>query len=421
MEKFTFNISGGNLEKKNVRESVLIEDNTNAWDEDEDRAPGIVERQRRSRRRNTILGTVALVLVLILGFFLVVMMRHYNSYDVVSTEKVKGASAYKYVTFDGCLLKYGNDGAILTDPTGKVVWNEGFEMTAPRIDICKDYLILYDRNGSKIFLMDTRGEVAEISTRLPISKAEVSESGTMAVVMKKDMKARIEMYNKKGEVLASGELHIDNSGYPADIALSSNGKLLMVSSVGYEKGDVVSRITFYNFGKAGRNSIDNKVASFDYKGTIVPEVDITEAGKPLAIGSDKIIIYSGKATPEEKTIIKPEGEMKSVFHNDKYIGYVVGEADEKGTLSDTVKLYSYRGFKRYSKKLDFEYRDIKLLDDNEVYVTDGHKIMFISLFGMNRFYMNDEDEIFDVINKKSGREFYFIKSDSVNHVKLTNR
>jgi hypothetical protein len=103
------------------------------------------------------------------------------------------------------------------------------------------------------------------------------------------------------------------------------------------------------------------------------------------------------------------------------VGYVVGEADDKGELKDTVKLYSYRGFKRYSKKLDFDYRDIKVLDDNEVYVTDGHKMMLINLFGINRFYINNDEEIFDVVNKKAGREFYLVKSDAIEQVKLSNR
>jgi hypothetical protein len=60
------------------------------------------------------------------------------------------------------------------------------------------------------------------------------------------------------------------------------------------------------------------------------------------------------------------------------------------------------------------------MKDNEVMISDGHKLEFISLFGMNRFYINDDDEIYDVINKRAGREFYFVRSDSVQHVKLSN-
>jgi hypothetical protein len=348
------------------------------------------------------------------------MLRHYNNYEVVSSIKVKDASAHKFEEFNGGLLKYGNDGAILRNVSGKVVWNVGFEMSDPRIDICGKYVIIYDREGSKIFLLDDTDKVSEISTNQPIYKAEVSGSGTIAVIMKGDLKSRIELYNQKGETLASGEMHIDKSGYPTDIAINSSGEILMVSSLGYKDGAVVSRVNFYNFGKAGRNSIDNIVSSYKYTGTVIPEVDITASGKPVAFGSNKIICYSNSSKPAEKKVIEPGAQMKSVIHNDKFFGYVVPEEDENGTVNNVLKVYTYRGFKRYSKKIDFEYRDIELMKDNEVMISDGHKLEFISLFGMNRFYINDDDEIYDVINKRAGREFYFVRSDSVQHVKLSN-
>jgi hypothetical protein len=215
-------------------------------------------------------------------------------------------------------------------------------------------------------------------------------------------------------------MHIDKSGYPTDIAINSSGEILMVSSLGYKDGAVVSRVNFYNFGKAGRNSIDNIVSSYKYTGTVIPEVDITDSGKPVAFGSNKIICYSNSSKPAEKKVIEPGAQMKSVIHNDKFFGYVVPEEDENGTVNNVLKVYTYRGFKRYSKKIDFEYRDIELMKDNEVMISDGHKLEFISLFGMNRFYINDDDEIYDVINKRAGREFYFVRSDSVQHVKLSN-
>ncbi|MCR4782842.1 MAG: DUF5711 family protein [Lachnospiraceae bacterium] len=421
MEKFTFNVSEGKMTVNNdtgdSKSAASVAENR---DEGRVHYEGIVERQRKASFRKKLIGGLALIAVLLLGFFLLIMLRHYDNYEVLGTTKIKDASASKYEMFNGSLLKYGNDGAILTDATGKVSWNVGYEMTAPEIDMCDGYLIVYDRGGSRIYLLDGVGEVSEISTTQPISKAEVSGAGTIAVIMKGELKSRIELYNKKGETLASGELHINNSGYPTDIALSSGGQLLMVSSIGYEKGEVVSKISFYNFGNAGRNRIDNIVSSYKYKGTVIPEVDITDKGRPVAIGTDKIICYSTGNKPAEKSVIEPGEQMKSVIHNDKYIGFVVAEEGKDGVLQNTLKLYTYHGMKRYSKKLDFEYRDIKLMDDNEVMLTDGHKVNFISVLGMNRFFINDDEEIYDVVNKKAGREFYFVRSDSVQHVKLCN-
>jgi len=421
LEKFTFTVSDGGIKKAgkpSPSEVSSIEENEDGLDRES--GLGIVSRQRRDSKRRKAIGFLCVLAIILVGFFLLAMLRHYNSYEVVSTIKVKDASAHKFKTFEGGLLKYGNDGAILRDVSGKVVWNVGYEMSDPRIDVCRNYVIIYDREGSKLYLLDDTDKVSEISTNQPIYKAEVSGNGTIAVVMKGDLKSRIELYNQKGETLASGELHIDKAGYPTDIAINTTGDVLMVSSLGYKDGAVVSRVNFYNFGKAGRNSIDNIVSSYEYTGTVIPEVDITDSGKPVAFGSNKIICYSNSSKPAEKKVIEPGAQMKSVIHNDKFFGFVVPEEDSDGTVNNVLKLYSYRGFKRYSKKIEFEYRDIELMSDNEVMITDGHKMELVGIFGMNRFYINDDSEFYGVINKKAGREFYFIRSDSIQQVRLSN-
>lgn len=375
----------------------------------------------KHKKIKTCIGVIAFAGIIIFGFFLVTMLKKYTTYSVTETWNVKNASASFYADFGGCVLKYNNDGAILNDERGNVLWNEGYEMSRPKIDINGEYLIIYDKGGTGIYIMTRTGEESIVKTNAPISSAEVSGTGTVAVVSTTEDKttSSIQMYGKKGEIIASGEMHLEKGGYPTDIALSHNGELLMVSAVGFEKGKLRSTIYFYNFGNAGKDAIDNIVASYSYSGTLIPEVEITDNGGMLAIGTDKIILYDGQSSPKERKIIKTGSEIKSIVHNNRYFGYIISKRDEDGKVADVLEVYNFHGFRRFSRKIDMEYRKIKFLNDNEVVLNNGNEIKIINLFGMEKLHIDsDDEEIYDVLSKKAGREYYFVRADKIEQVKL---
>lgn len=377
---------------------------------------GIVKNQRKSRIRHRVVTVILLLIMAAAGILMLLLLRHYNGYEEVKNYKSKGASSYKYMVFRDALLKYGNDGAILTDYNQNVIWNQGYEMTSPQASVNGSYLIIYDKKNSRIYLFDRQGEISEIQTNLPVNIAAVSSKGTICTVMQDELKFRLEVYSKKGETLASGELHMEKSGYPSDIAISADGKTMMVSTIGYSDGQVLSRVFFYNFGSRGKNSIDNIVAKYEYKDEVIPDVFINSSGRAAAIMNDRIVIYDNA---RERTVLKPESSMKSVFYNDSYIGFT--DISKKSVkASKVVKLYSYLGFKRYEKDISMDYRTIKLLPDNDLVITDGHEIEMLNIIGIKKLKYTDSSEIFDFIAVKDGKDYLVVRSDSVEEVKLTN-
>jgi len=393
-------------------------------EQEEDSSKSTKKKKTDSNKHHKIKAVIGIFIftgVVIFGFFLVVMLKKYTAYSVTETWNIKNAAGSFYADFAGCVLKYNNDGAILNDERGDVLWNEGYEMSSPKIDINGGYLIIYDKGGTNIYIMTRSGEESVIKTVEPVNAAEVSGVGTVAVVSVTEDKTTslIQMYGKKGETIASGEMHLENGGYPTDIALSSDGELLMVSTVGFEKRTLRSSVYFYNFGKAGKDAIDNIVATYNYPGILIPEIDITDNGGMMAIGTDRIILYDGHNTPKERKIIKPGSEMKSVIHNNKYLGYVISKTDKDGKVSDVLEVYNMHGFKRFSRKIDMDYRNIEFLNDNEVALNNGTEIKIINLFGMEKLHIVDDgEEIYDILSKKAGREYYFVRAEKIEQVKL---
>ena len=54
---------------------------------------------------------------------------------------------------------------------------------------------------------------------MPIQRVSVAKQGTIAVLMESEGISYLQLYDKEGTQLAAGELHVQNSGYPLDIAL----------------------------------------------------------------------------------------------------------------------------------------------------------------------------------------------------------
>ena len=61
------------------------------------------------------------------------------------------------------------------------------------------------------------------------------------------------------EPIIESRATMDKSGYPVSISLSPNGKLMVVSYLYVDSGNMKSSVAFYNFGEVGKNETDNFV------------------------------------------------------------------------------------------------------------------------------------------------------------------
>ena len=124
-----------------------------------------------------------IILIAIVGLWLVSALRHFSGYDVVSSRTQKDASNSSYVVLGDNIVRYGRDGAIYTDNQGHTIWNATYEMTAPAVDTCGEYLIIYDKNGTEVEVMNETGNVTDITSSYPITSAKVSKDGSVAALM----------------------------------------------------------------------------------------------------------------------------------------------------------------------------------------------------------------------------------------------
>ena len=113
------------------------------------------EQKLRAHRISVVKRTMLvlfIVIAVITGLTVYMALRHYDNYDVLQDTSRADTEATHFADFKGNILKYSNDGAFYIDTANELIWNQTYEMTNPQMDLCGDYLTLYDKKGNMIYI-----------------------------------------------------------------------------------------------------------------------------------------------------------------------------------------------------------------------------------------------------------------------------
>ncbi len=377
-------------------------------------------KQKIRIHRLKILTMVFAAIAVLIGLFFIAFLyfdqKTYTSYEVLEQIKHVGTEASEYQSFQGNVLQYTNDGAVYTDLSGNVIWNQTYEMEQPCITMCESYLAIYEQGSNRIYIMDTTGQQGTISTVVPVQRVSVASQGTVAVLMEDSGTSYLHIYNKEGKQLAAGELHIENSGYPLDISLSFDAQKLAVSMLEIGEGIVESTIVFYNYGTVGQNEIDNIVASYTYSEMLVPSIRFVSNEKLIAFGDSKVIIYEGKQKPAVAREIDCKGNIRSIYSNEEYFGLVYDSQSSAKGYHTTI--YNMKGNTVLELDFELDYTDIYFLQNGLLCIKNDKDCALYTMQGHKRFAYKFDRSLYDIISGSSQLEYLVILSGETNRIKL---
>lgn len=374
-----------------------------------------LQEHRMNVLKRAVIAAVA-ILLLVGGTALYMSLRQYTGYDIRASVARSDTKATQFEEFQGNILKYSNDGAFYTDHNNEMIWNQTYEMSNPTTDICGNYLVIYDKKGKDIYILNKSGLVRKVETNYPISQVSVAGQGTVAVLMDNQSKGLLSLYDKEGNVLVNGAIHSEKGGYPVAIALSDDAIKLGVSMLDVKDGTVKSTLAFYNFGSVGENAIDHVVSVTTYDDMFMPELDFVSKDCMLAISDKGVIIFEGSQTPKETARIEFTEEVKSVFYNNEYIGTICDNTDE--TIHSIVRVYDFNGKVTMEENTDVEYSNVELLSSNEVCVSNRTICDIYTVQGVFKFHYEFEKELYGVIPGGSSLNYTFILNGVTEQVRL---
>ncbi len=389
-------------------------------DETEDDRQVIEEQDEKPRhpRRRGVLVVLILLLFVIIALVVIRTITCYTDFEVQNSWERQDSAESKYISFKNNLLKYSSDGVFYTKYNGTLIWNYTYDMISPVIDSCGDYAVIYDKNGNVVELFSQSGHINTIKTTAPVVSAQIASKGTVALLLEEKGTTYIQLYDSDGTNLAAGEMHPVNGNYPIAIALSDDATRLLLSSVNISGGIVSSVLTFYDFTDEGKQKEDNIIATYTYEDLLIPEVDYVKGGRALAIGDSKILIFNNNSTASLSKEIELTESMKSVFHNDSYIGYVSEVANEDGELVNQLSVYNWYGFRCTAVEIDISYSTIELLSNNEVLFNDIGDVAIYNLQGFKKFSYSFEGNVYKIIPGTNSRRYIVVEEKKTEEIHL---
>ncbi len=369
------------------------------------------------KKKNTILiGVVSaslIALVIILAG--VSRFRAYDSYEIEDSFRIEGTSGLNFLPFADGILAYSRDGAVHYEKTGATVWNEAYNMLSPVAVTNGSRLIVYDRQGSTLVAMSEEKELWNVSTNHTIVDAAVSADGTVAVLSQDGETGYISLYNDQGKQAGSGQVHLDQTGYPMSLAISDDGKRLIVSFEYPADGRLATRVNIYDFSEDGDRQKDNIMASFRYKDTVCPEVAYFSDGRACAFTGSGVRIYSAGRQIKEAAYVKAGYNIAAVAAGKTGFALIRRDKSDKGVIT----VYSDNGKEKFRRNLLSSYERVFFLDDGRVMIKSGRQVDIFTRTGRKWFTYRFPDQVEAFIPGETLREFFLVQRDSTQIIKLS--
>lgn len=326
---------------------------------------------------------VAVALIAVAVLVMIQYKRHiYSGYDIVSTVLLEGSAGSEDVRLQDCVLTYSKDGAHCTNAKGEVTWNQTYEIQDIRLAVCRNVVAIGSYNGREIYVMDTEKQLGTITTNMPIRDLAVSAAGNVTAVLSDTDVTWVNTYDAAGQMLFTGQAHMQEAGYPVAFSLSPNGVLLAVSYVYLDAGVLKTNIVFYNFGPVGENMSDHIVSIYTYSDTLMPEVHFIDDETAFAVGDNRLMVFKGGQTPMDAGGYIYDKEIQSVFYGEKYIGLVLMSDDMEHTYM--MDVYNADGKKVNTYYFDLEYNDI-FFEEESFVIYNETECQIMTYGGVEKF------------------------------------
>lgn len=359
---------------------------------------------------------VAIVIVATVGICLFIK---YQTYDYMEIAKTYENSSKDNANYQYCLngiLRYSRDGIAMLDDVGREKWNQPCQMSNPIVETNVDSGIVADKGGTSILVFNRKGIKGEIRTTKTIEKASVSSQGIVGAILKDEETPLVMCYDAKGNILVEHETTFGTTGYPVDIALSEDGKTMLVSYLCTEGNTVLTKIAYYYFGNSGEQKDNKAVYQTEMKDTVVPIVGFMKKDISVLIADNALVFCQGLKKPKEVARVELTSEIQSVAYDDEYVAFLLKNSE---TGAYNLELYNTKGKQVTSVTVDKEYKDMKIMD-GQIMMYDGKLCSIYHKDGVHKYEGKMEENIMEIFPISGLNRYMVINGSGFHEVQLAN-
>lgn len=362
-------------------------------------------------------GVLVLMLVAAISAALIIQWKNkiYTESVVISSVDIASVQSRNLTPFSGCILTYSKDGASCFDAKGNAVWNETFEMQNPMVDICQNVAAIGDYNGRNIYIMNTSSQMGQIVTNKPIRSFCVASNGVVAVVLDDSDVTLIYLYDTKGQELVHFRTTMKDSGYPFRVSISPNGKLVCVSYLFVDSGELKSSVAFYNFGEVGQNNTDNFVGGYDYLDVVVGYTRFLDDKTMFAVSDDRIMFFGGAEKPASIAERLLNEDIQKIYYGKEYVGLIFNSMDSNSRYR--LDVYNKSGQLIQAINFNMEYSDI-LFEDDRIIIYNESECKIYNMNGVEKYAGSFEKSVYALLPTSSSYKYILVTPDSIDTIEL---
>ncbi len=375
-------------------------------------------------KQKWIVGLVILGLLIVaagLGIFSYLYgNRCYRAYQVLSKVDRSDSNNVNYMYHKGNILKYSRSGISEINNEGKSLWNGGYEMKQPQVDVCEDFVVVADVTGKRFYVYNGEDEGTSIETSLPIVRAKVAGQGVVAVLLQDKESNVLNIYNPYSNaesLLVEIPTNVAEEGYPLDFDISPDGKSVVTSYLLVNGSDIETKVNFYNFTEVGQDK-NTLVGGKSFGESMIARVDFIDQDKVAVFHEKGFTIFGEMRQPEIFIEKKFSEEIKSIACQDGNFA-VVFEKDGK-LENQKIVLFDKKGREKLQKKISYEYADMEIYGE-EIIFTGNRSANILRFNGHDKFDFKFEQEIDALYPTADGGVYTLIDTSTIQKIKLKSR
>lgn len=372
-------------------------------------------RKVRLAKMRRVLTLLILISLAVCGTYLLLDNQTYARARTAAEYPIDISDTSSYAQFADGIVRYNRDGVVFLNKKNEEQWIQPTQIQNPAICVKDNAFAVADNGGNNILVFTREGLKGEIETTLPIEKIAISDQGIVSAILRNENSPQIISYDAAGNILVEQQVTVSTTGYPVALEMSDDGNMLAVSYLYTEGTAVKSKIIYYNFGETGQQRTDNIVMSEEYDDTVMAEIFFMGDDRSVVVGDDRFVIYRGKEVPEKQKEIMLDQEIQSVFHSDRYIGFILLNQEKSGY---ELRLYSRLGEQVLSREISGKYSNVKI-DGNEVIMFDGSRCCIITAAGIVKFDGDLNVEALEIFQAPGINRYYMMSVDELRVIYLT--
>lgn len=336
--------------------------------------------KHKQRMKRLVLCVVCAIAVA--AIFAVIQMQTYSVGRITATYDNDNSGNNSYLHFGNGVLKYSRDGIAFVDRKGEEQWNQAYQMKAPVISVYYDQaIVVADKGGNDMVVLNEDGELGEIHTNLPIKRVCIAGNGIVCAMLGDDSAPKLECFDATGNPLIEITTSLTGTGYPLNMSLSEDGKMLLVPYMYIENDELVTKVIYYDFSMKKESAKEYEATVDRYEDMAAAEAFFLNKEESVVVGDDRLLFYRIDGTPKLATTVTLNKKIKMVFHDEKYVGLVLKNAGKAGY---ELCLFNAEGKKLMSQEFTGDYSNAKICK-GQVILYDGKKCLVYAKNGLEKF------------------------------------